>query len=386
MRQKKWTRLCLEKLEDRTTPVTFNFIGAGGTLTLNQVSAAIADLSITDDAATGAITVDDTGDQAPPLTLNTAGFSNLTVNLLTTDTVPLTYSIISPRGGNVALNINNAAPRGLTIVGGGSIGGNLTVTGGNGGLSVNEVGAPLIVGGNATFNGGLSVDALNLGVPGTLIGGNFNLSKFNVVLTSAGDVVGGTLSFNDFGEFNTNALVLMDSVVGLDLNYFGGARGDTVVLGGTSTVVGRNVSVNFSTQLPTDSSALVQPSPSSVIGGNVNVMGGNLGMQAVVLSGVVGGSISINLGNAAVNTVVVNGLLGGSSFVYIGGVGTDTVVFSPVTGSNRVSFTALLGAGNDVVVFGNPFANPSFAFIDFGAGNDAFIGVINFRFNFLNLP
>jgi len=64
MRQKNWKRPVLETLEDRLTPSSYNITGSGTTLTVTQtqsVSAGTTALTITDDPATGTITLADTG-------------------------------------------------------------------------------------------------------------------------------------------------------------------------------------------------------------------------------------------------------------------------------------------------------------------------------------
>lgn len=378
-------RLRIENLEDRVTPVVFNWFGFGNTLILTQTQTSVGALNITDDGA-GTITVDDVGDP-PPLTVTTSGFNNLIINLLGTDTAAVTYDLTGPRSGNVTINVNNGAFRTLNIDGD-VIAGNLTVTGGNGGLFVSEINNPIEVGGNVTFNGGNSADTLLLPVAGTTVGGHLFLNKFNTVISSADDVVGGNLLFNDFGEGTPNFLSLNDTTVGLDLHYVGGNRSDTIVLSG-ATIIGRNVIVNLGTQIPAllDSSSVVD-SATSLIGGNVVVSGGNLGAETVILSGTVAGNVTLNLGGASgsTNTAILVGTFAGSSFNYFGGVNVDTVVYSPLLGSARARFTAVLGAGNDSVLFGNPATNPASAFIDFGAGADSVLGLINFPFTFLNLP
>lgn len=374
----------LEALEGRWTPATFNWFGFGSTIQIVQTQGAVGALTITDNVSS--LTFFDSGDGSSA-TVNLAGFNDLTVTLLGTDALPVTYDLTGFRPGNLTLNVNNALPRTL-VFDGGPIAGNLSMTAGSGGLTVVET-ISIVVGGNFFFNGGVGPDTLAFnGTGGTTVGGNLFLSRANVLSTAPGDVIGGSLIFNDFGGGHPDIVHLASTVVGGDINYFGGNRGDFVALAGTSPVVGRNVSVNFSNQLPGDSSALIQvagPGFSSVIGGVVNVQGGNLGTEAVVLSGVVGGSISINLAGGT-NTVIANGLLAGSSFVYFGGFGVDTIVYAPIPGSVRASFVASLGAGNDVVLFLGGVSNPAFASVDFGAGFDAVGGLLNFPFSFRNLP
>jgi len=406
MRPKNRYRPCLEGLEQRNVPASFNSQGFGPNLVLTQVAASVGALTITDDGA-GTITIDDVG-APPPFTMTTSGFSNLTINLLSTDTVPVTYDLTGVRSGNLTLCVNNSLARTLTYDGGFAVGGNLyikagtgaltiaangmmvnnnlTVSGGNGGVTFNETTSPLVVANNATFNGGNALDTLNLGIAGTTVGGNLILNKFNIATTSTGDTIGGSLMFNDVGEALVNTLTLTDSTIGNDLFYVGGNRGDVINLAGTTPTVGRNVNVNFGTQFTADTSTLSQAAgATSLIGGSVFVTGGNLGTETVTLAGAVGGSVIANLGGGT-NTMIVTGLFSGPSFSYIGGAGVDTITYSPLAGSTRAHFTAFLGASNDSVTFGNPATNPLFAFIDFGAGADTVLGLINFPHTFLNLP
>lgn len=375
--------LRLESLESRYTPAVFNWLGFGSTMQITQTQGAIGVLGIVDNVSS--ITVFDYGDNSTA-TIASVGFNDLRISLLGTDSALVVYELNAPRPGGLTLEVGNALPRTLEFVGGFPIGGSMSVTAGSGGLLLYES-APLILGGNLTFNGGVGFDVLALNnVGGTVVGGTMFLTKANIVHTTTGDVIGGTLSFNDVGGGFNNQVQLDNTVIGGDINYFGGNRGDIVALGGVAPVVGRNVTVNFASQLPTDTSILSQAAGlASIIGGSVNVQGGNLGTEIVVLSGVVGGSITINL-NSGPNTVLANGFYAGTSFYFLGGVNVDTVIFAPLAGSLRTRFFASLGASNDVLLFLGGATNPSFASVDFGAGFDGLGGPINFPFSFLNLP
>ena len=334
MRRSNRKQLFVESLNERITPATFATSVIGGTLVVNQVDAAIGAIVITDNAAAGSVTVDDLADVHAPLVIATGATSNLIVNLKAADATPVLYDITSARAGNTTLNLKNAVPRALILDGGFTIGGNFTVVGGNGGLMVIESGMPLLVGGNATFKGGSGLDLLNLSiVGGTSIGGNLALSKFNSVGTNAGDSIGGWLGFNAAGEANPNFLLLTDTEIGGNLNYVGGTQADMIFLGGTVTEVNGNVNVKFGGQLPADASIFAQaPGPTSIIGGNVKVVGGNIGTETVMLSGVVGGNVRFNLGSGS-NNAAVNGTFLGSKFNYTGGAGVDNVMYSPLIGS-----------------------------------------------------
>jgi hypothetical protein len=384
MRLNRSNRPSLEVLEDRWVPASFTWIGSGSTLTLTQTSAAIGALTITDNVSS--VTVSDAGDGSTA-TVSLVGFSNLTVNLLSTDRTALTYNLGAARSGNVTLNIANASARGLTFnPGGNTIGGNLTITGGNGNLLVTETSA-LLLGGNATLNGGLSLDVFNAIGTTVTIGGNFTLNKVNVVALGSGSVIGGSLLFNDSGEFTPNTLTLTGTTIGSNLSYTGGSSTDIIVLN-MASVVGGNLSVNFGTQ--TSGSSELGINGTSQVAGSVAVIGGNLGTQSVTLAttATVNGSASFNMGSAT-NTIRWTGIFTGSTFYYTGGASVDTIVYTPAAGSANARFTANLGASNDSVTFGSgagAATNPSFAYIDFGAGLDSVLGTINFPFVFLNLP
>ena len=379
-------RLSLHPLGDRLAPAAFAAAAAGGTLTVTQTAAAVGAVTILDNPAAGTVTVDDVGDANPAAVFSTVGRPGLAVRLAPTDTTAVTYTIATPRAGGVALRLNNSSPRTLTLLGGAQIGGTLAVAGGDGGLSVSESGAALHVAGNATFAGGSGPDALGLGVTGTSVGGTLTLTRFNTVSTSAGDTVGGNLVFNAAGEATANVLSLIDTEVVGGLTYTGGPRADSVLLQGTTARVDRNVTVALGAQLGAEFSQVLEESGAgNVIGGTVRVTGGQLGTDGVTLNGTVDGAVSIDLGGGT-NEVFVSGLFNGPSFGYTGGAGVDTVNYAPLDGSAHARYSARLGAGSDVAGFGSPTANPSFAFIDFGAGADTFGGTLNFSGTFLNLP
>jgi len=380
-------RLSLQPLDDRLTPATFAATTVGGTLTVTQTAAGDGAINIIDNPAAGTVTVDDDADANPAQVFNTTGRPSLSVRLLPADSTAVDYEINSPRAGGVAIRLNNAGPRTLGLGGGAQIGGSLTVTGGNGGLDVEETGmAALHVTGNATFTGGSAADALNLGLAGTSVGGTLTLTRFNTVITSTGDTVGGNLVFNAAGEATANVLRLIDTEVVGSLTYTGGPRADSVLLNGTTARVDRNVTVALGAQLGAEFSQLLEETgPGNIIGGTVRVTGSLLGSDGVTLNGTVNGAVSINLGGGT-NAVFVTGIFNGPSFGYIGGDGVDTINYSPLDGSAHARYSARLGAGSDVAFFGSPTANPSFASIDFGAGTDTFTGTLNFSGTFLNLP
>jgi large repetitive protein len=376
--------LALQPLEDRLAPATFSAATVIGTLVVTQTSAAVGSVVVIDDPVGGTVSVDDTGDFNPQSVFNTVGRANLAVRLQPADTGIIFFFFTSDRPGSLSLSVKNASPRELRLAGIGTIGGSLTVTGGNGGLNVTESGAALHVGRNATFLGGAGVDVLQLQLgDNTSVGGTLSVVRFNEVATNAGDTV-GRLSFNAAGEASRNDFNLSDTQVAGSLTYVGGTGIDELDMFGATTRVGGNVTVALGTQ-PDGEFSTFTLGQGSTVGGRVRVTGGLLGTETVSLHGIVGGSVAINLGGGT-NTVTLDGLFNGPTFEYVGGAGADAVNYSPVDGSVHTRFTARLRDGADGVTFGSPTANPSFAYIDFGAGADTFTGTLNFSGQFLNLP
>jgi hypothetical protein len=380
--------LTVQPLEDRLAPATFSAARVGGTLVVTQTSAAVGQIAINDYPATGTVTADDLGDANPAKGFSTAGLPSLAVRFQPADTTTAIYSINSARAGSVSLGVRNTAARDLILTGGAQIAGSLTVTGGNGGLTVGEVVVALHVGRNATFLGGAGLDTLDLKVlggtldGGTSVGGTLSAVRFNTVTTRSGDTL-GRLSFNAAGEATPNSLTLVDTEVVGSLTYVGGTGSDIVHLLGT-TRVGGDARVGLGTQLELDSSEYLQSS-STAIGGRVSVTGSPSGAERVYLFGAVGGAVAINLGGGT-NSATLSGRFNGPTFGYVGGSGVDTVTYSPLDGSVHARFSARLGDGADAVTFGTFTANPSNAFIDFGLGADTFTGALNFSGQFLNLP
>jgi hypothetical protein len=385
MQLKNRARLSLETLESRVNPAAFNFFGVGDTLIITQVGGSTGtSLDISDDPATNTITLNDV--TVSTISLSTSGFNNLRLNLLSGDSTIINYTQVSNRTGNLDLSVANTLPRTLNLSAVGAIGGNLTVNASTAPLTINEVGGPLVIGGNATFNGGSNGnDVLNLsGVGGTTIGGNLTINRFNNVDLNT-DSIGGNFLYNAFGEGTNNTVDLVGTTVGGFFNYVGGNGTDGIVLG-AATTVGGSATINFGNSVGGISSFDLLAT--GVIGGSLSVIGSNLGTDDIDLEGFVGGNVLLNLGGGAndVDTVAATTVFGGQSFNYIGGAGVDDVTYAVSAASNRLRVTAQLGAGADFFRFLGNLQAPSFAFIDFGAGVDTVTGVINFPFTFLNLP
>jgi hypothetical protein len=386
MRPKNRTRLSLEALNDRINPSSFHAVHAGSNLVITQDSAASGEIVILDDPQSGSVDVVDLGAGGGTLLANTGGTTNLIVNLKSADTTEVLYTVESARFGSVTLNVKNSAARVLEISGAGSIGHNFTVVGGNGGLNVEDLVNPLQIGGNATFKGGKGADSLDLTSQTASIGGNLTLMGFNDLFLK-GDSIGGGVTLRDPGELRDDFLSLEDTSVGGNLTYVGGAGADDVDFQGTTPSVHGNVTVNFGNQLAGDTSFFVQPAGlTSVIGGNLRVIGSNLGANDVIVQGVVTGNIALNLRNGT-NTTVIDGTFLGKTVTYSGGSGVDDVAYEVLAGSSAARFTAHLGANNDSMTFGDiTNVNPAFALVDFGAGADTVAGTIDFANKFLHLP
>jgi hypothetical protein len=387
MRKTLRTQLSVESCDDRVVPATFSVAHSGGTLIITQTSAAVGAVIVSDNPGAGTVTIDDVGDPFAATVVPTAAYPSLKVNFWSADTTAIDYDIVSARAGNVTLNVNNSAGRILFYDGGFAVGGNLKVVGGNGGLGILEFANPMIVSGNATFQGGSGIDILNLAtISGTTIGGNLKLFKFNGLGMNVGDAIAGNLTFNDAGESNTNILSLTDAHVAGNLSYVGGTKADAILLGGTTTRIDGNFTVNLGSQGPADASIVSQAaSATNVIAGNVKVTGGALGVESVTLAGEVDGNVVFNFGGGT-NGAAITGKFMGSSLRYNGGAGADFLNYSPVAGSASANLKAIMGAGADVVLFGAGSVPPSYAYLNFGAGVDALIGAIAFPCTILNLP
>jgi hypothetical protein len=370
----------VECLEDRLTPVTFSAARVGGTLVVTQIHPVIGAIRIYDDPAGGFVSVADVDNGFVYDDFHIAS-RNLVVRLAPTDATRVTYDILSPRAGSVSLSLRNTAARTLDLTGGAEIGGNLTVTGGDGGLTVTES-AALHVDGRATFRGGAGYDTLSLGAAGSSLG-LLTALRFNAVGTSPGDTV-ARLVFRDPGGMFPDELTLDGTRVDGGLTYVGGAHSDTVVLGASPAWVGGDVRVTFGTQDELETSRF-RLGQGGLIMGRVRVSGGRLGTDRVSLDGAVNGDVGLNLGGGT-NTLSMFGDLRGPALRYAGGSGVDTIVYSGLASSAGVRFTARLGDGPDAVTFDTMATSPSSAFIDFGAGTDTFTGTMNPNYQFLHLP
>ena len=143
--------------------------------------------------------------------------------------------------------------------------------------------------------------------------------------------------------------------------------------------------IHASAKLESDiSEFVVDDDHGNLIGGRISVTGSPSGEERVQLDGRVEGAVTLNLAGGT-NRVSLSGRYNGPTFGYTGGSGLDILTYTPTAGSFRARLTARLGDGADEVKFGTPTVNPSFAFIDFGAGTDTFSGTINFSCQFLNL-
>jgi hypothetical protein len=367
-------------LEDRLAPATFSAALTAGTLVITQTSAAVLDIQVSDNSALGVVAIDDHGDANLPSYFATAGRPSLAIRLQPADTTAVAYYTDTNRAGSVSLLLANTAARTLNLGGGATIGGSLTVTGGNGGLTVMEL-AALHVAKNATFRGGTGLDVLDLSsADATSVGGTLSMVRFNTIRSQSDSV--GRLTFNAAGDATYNSLHLTGTKVLGSLIYVGGNGGDDIAIEYGAEVSGQ-VGVNFGSQLPADMS-FFWLDQNSRIGGRITATGGSSGRDRVDLMGTVDGAVTVNLGGGE-NELDARGLFNSSMLAYTGGSGVDTLIYTLRDGSTRARFSARLGDGADSVTFGTPTVNPLFAFIDFGAGTDTFSGTVNFSCQFLNL-
>jgi hypothetical protein len=275
-------------------------------------------------------------------------------------------SITDGAAGNNTLNLGSDAAAG-------NIGGNLSVTNIN---TITTTGAATYTtGGNFSIQNALKNRPFSF-VPGPLsVGGNLSVSAGNggdTTTLNATTTIGGNL-FASFGNGNNALTVPAGATVGGSFTYLGGSGGDSVTLDGT---VGRNVYANLGAAgtTATTQNSFTQ-SVAAVYGSNLTILGG-IGGNTITLGGLTAGSAYFNLGstgsvanNENTWTFSAGAAIDGSAITYIGGAGLDNATFNGTTASSHAYFN--LGAGNDSFTLG-PATNLAFLYIDFGAGTDSF--------------
>jgi hypothetical protein len=311
---------------------------------------------------------------------------NITVNTSIGDDIVTLNLAGGPFGGSFTFNAGSGNDT-FNMMGANPMGGSLTL---NSVQNFNPTG--VIIGGNVTINDALENPTVPDAVTMTTvtIGGNLSFTGnngfanlLNVVGASS---IGGNVTVS---EGNSPNIFTSDStLIGGSVLYSGGSNNDTVTFTGTSVGGSMTVSLGFAAAA---GNALTFDG--GVIGRNLSVTGGAAIDSISISPGAattIGGSAYFSLGDGT-NTLTFKGLFGtsSSSLSYFGGAGVDTLTYNAAAGSSRVRLTANMGAGDDIVNFASgagAATNPSFAYIDFGAGVDTVTGTINFPFVFLNLP
>ncbi|MGF1577908.1 MAG: hypothetical protein ACFCD0_00940 [Gemmataceae bacterium] len=398
MSSKNRTNLRVERLETRWVPASWNWTIASGSLTVTQATPAIGNEIQIDDAGNTFTLIDDTGAASTTTTtvINTTGISNVTLNLLGSDTVPVDYDLSGTRPGNLTINLNNGLPRAFDLNDdvSGTVGGNLRITDGLGSTSVAIGGGGTFVqvGGNLSVDLGLGADSLTIQNAQTFAGGNLDArGAESITITSS--FIGGSTNINNFGEINPGAASFSATTFGGGFTYLGGNGADDVTFT-AGTAVGGFTYLNLMNQIGADSTSVVSVDTGSSLNGGLFLSGGNLGAETLTLdstSFINGSSVNVNLMGGD-NVVNIEGALGGGftgpSFSYNGGAGADSINFNPAIGSGRPRIFVNTGAGNDIFRLNTTNAFPTFVYANMGAGADTVppvVGPIGFPMIVINV-
>ncbi|MGF1583235.1 MAG: hypothetical protein ACFCD0_28270 [Gemmataceae bacterium] len=345
----------LETLEDRLTPSYALFFDGLGNLSISGTptipGGAIIDIIVT----------------AP-------GTYDITL-----DGNPIGSPLVAP--GNLDIRVNSPTMDLITIdLGGNSIGGNLSITTGNGDDIVMVTG-PGVIGGN------VRLDGVNTYIQDmAIVGGNFysNVRDNEIgFFDFFGSTIGGSLthfSGNNIDNVNIGETFIGGNVylnlgfdengftfdqfssVGGGLTYLGGSAGDDLSLDGT---IGGNAYLNMAPALDLSTNTLAF---TGSLGGSLTYFGGLGADEILTFSGALAGSGYFNMGGGDNTLDTTGATISGPSFTYLGGFNTDTLTLDGTWALTRVF--ANLGAGDDV--FTLETIDLSFLFVDFGAGMDTF--------------
>jgi hypothetical protein len=299
------------------------------------------------------------------------------------DNVTLNFAAGTRINGNLYVNTGIGADTfslGVGAANVGGVGGNVTLINTDSVL----VGADTI-GGSFTLNSVVENNPGNIVTfAGTSIGGNASITQGNglpvgsLISFTGGTSIGGSLTVRLGNGTNVLTNTATDTIGG-SFTFVGGNGGNSVILAGT---VGRSVTAN----LGNGTLNLFTQDTTAVFGSNLTVIGG-LRSDSVTLSGLTAGSVFTNLGQGDnFLNFTTTGSINGGSIAYIGGVGADSIDFNGTTNNSTGNFQ--LGAGDDTFNLG-PNTNLSFLFIDFGPGVDTFgnfSGATQPRLLLKNLP
>ncbi|MEQ1904743.1 MAG: hypothetical protein ABL888_11195 [Pirellulaceae bacterium] len=299
---------------------------------------------------------------------------NVVVNLL--DGVNgLNFNLNQAHSGDVTI-VAGAGDRGITFGGTlNSIGGNLSVTSGNGqqGIAPAQHTA-LTVGGDMSIDLGLGNDSLLL-LNDLSVGGNLILDSVNQVNANAADLeIAGSIVVDNSDEDIASSFHKINatmSIIGQDFTYIGNSSVDVVSLEAMS--IANDTNINLGDGI-TGGFASQELSIENMGLGNLTVISGdttnsdNLTLNVFELQG----SFDLNPGDG-VNSTILYGASLGSSITYSGGSGVDFVSFDmPAFYPPEQNVMVSMGAGNDTFALldGGRISN---LHIDFGEDQDDFL-------------
>lgn len=341
------SRPTLESLEGRWCPALNVFLDAGGNLSIfGTPQSGVLNLTI---------------NTADTVTVEDPGFLNMTslavpgrmfVSLGNTTTgVVVNYLQQDTFGGSVTIRLgNNLAPSLIQMIGlpGSNIGGDVNLSVGNSTL----VGAVFLIdslpiSGNVRIQGGGAGDSVvfnNSVVGGTLIEGNVYVSLGNGVnnsYTSNPDAnIGGNLTVT--GGSDIDSIVQNANVAGSAV-YNLGSGANTFLVPNTSTVGGNLTYVGGS------GDENIITFDATVLGNTTFIMrGGSDQIGSASFAPTLHANLTISkpVGNSTFN---FDGTLLGNSLTYIGSTGTDSVTFGANTSAIGARLDVRLGNSNDTV-------------------------------------
>jgi hypothetical protein len=365
MTKRNRAKLSVERLEDRLVPAINIMTDSLGNATISYAGPLTQPVAFTQ-TANNTFTI-------------TEGANTAITGLVVPGNLTIDFShssgpdfIFFDLGGNTmsgGLTVREGlSGNAILFPSGGTISGNVSLS--NFSIVNTDNGAPVNIGGNFTVqdqNFHL-LGALTLGF--TSIGGNFSVTAGNgsmFVNSVETDSFGGNISIN-LGNGNNFLGLSSTDTVGGSVTYIGGSGGDTVSIGGT---VGGSVYANLGTAGNTvgvNANEFDQTAASGgsggVIGKNLTIIGG-AGTNTINLDGLTAGSAYFNLGIGA-RTLNFNAdaTIDGPSITYAGtGPGSNTISFLGTTARSNASFT--LGNSADTFTLGAG-TNLALLSIDFG--------------------
>ena len=216
-------------------------------------------------------------------------------------------------------------------------GGNITLSGGAGGINLNGTatltGAAITLTGDARGNRDLTLDAsgtLRINSNITLVAGNLTLSSDTVVRILAGDISAGgniTLSAGTNG-INLNNGAAAKTLSGVDIEITGDARSNRALTLTASGVLTLNGGIN------TGTSALSLSGSSVALGGALTLTGGD-----ITLTGAATGTADLTLTASGILTLNNDIAIGANALTLTSGVGAIVATGRPRLTAGMVSFS-----------------------------------------------